>query len=321
MDDMNVFERQLADESLRIVGPSRPVNDAAIFTAITTTQSPKWRFQSVLSATKLVAAVVIVALSGGFVLTSTLRQGPDDGQELSAAATAPAVSVSPMPTDGSAVDRHTLVVNGVTLSIEARTGPHPEDLPLLEGGEGHPTIADDVYPPWWQGPDDLKDGLYISRDTSGSQAAEAMMLWTTFPGSQLARPCLLDPSAGASPADLADAVATAPGTKLVSGPVDATVGGHAAQLVVVTVAPDAFLEEVSGGARTRTMGCSPGYFFGWEAVDGGAFWQETLPGDTIKVWIVAVDGRLLFIEAATHPEAGAAVAQEIDDIIGSVRFE
>ena len=74
MDDMKVFERQIADESLRIVGPSRPVNEAAIFTAITATQSPKWRFQTMFSATKFVVAGAIVALFGGFLLAGMLTQ-------------------------------------------------------------------------------------------------------------------------------------------------------------------------------------------------------------------------------------------------------
>ena len=52
-------------------------------------------------------------------------------------------------------------------------------------------------------------------------------------------------------ADLATAAATAPGTELVTGPTDVTVGGHAAKHVVLTVRED--------------LGCDPGYFFTWQA--------------------------------------------------------
>jgi len=38
------------------MGPVRPVDDLTIFTTITTTQSPKWRFQSMFNATKFVVA-------------------------------------------------------------------------------------------------------------------------------------------------------------------------------------------------------------------------------------------------------------------------
>ena len=72
MDEMDAFDRQLASVVLRRVGPSAPVDDAAIFSAITATQSPKWRFQSMFSATKFVVAGAIVALFGGFLL-----RGPD----------------------------------------------------------------------------------------------------------------------------------------------------------------------------------------------------------------------------------------------------
>jgi len=318
---MDAFDRLIAKEVVHASAPPRPVDDAAIFTAVTAAQSHPWKLRSVFSAARFVVAGAIVALFGGFLVTSALLRGPDDGQDRGAAAPASAAVVSLTPTDGTAEERHKLIIDGIVLSIAARTGPTQEELPVLQGGEGHTTIGDYAHPPYWQIPDDLNDGLYISRDTYGSQAAEAMILWTTFPGSGHARPCLLDPSAGPSLADLADEVATAPGTKFVSGPADVTVGGRAAKHVVVTVALDAFLAEVSGGARTRTLGCDPGYFFGWEADDAGAFWQETLPGDSIGVWIVDVDGMLLFIEAITHTEAGPAVEQEIEDIIDSIRFE
>ena len=243
-------------------------------------------------------AGAIVALFGGFLLSGVLTQEPSQGSP-GVGASSPSASPQALPASArpDSIDRRSLAVAGVPLSF---------DRPASSGE------------PWQWAP--LKDDLYISRDTSGSQAAEAMILWTAFPGSQHARPCLLDPSAS-STRELAASVATAAGTELVSGPADVTVGGRAAKQVVVKVAPDAFLEEVTGGARTGTVGCNPGYFFGWEADDTGAFWQETLPGDTIKVWVVGIAGEMLFIEAATHPEAGAAVQQEIDGIIDSIRFE
>ena len=74
MDDMNAFERQVAGAMSRSGGPVRPVDDLAIFTAIATQQSPKWRFQSTFSAAKFVVAGVIVALFGGFLLTGVLTQ-------------------------------------------------------------------------------------------------------------------------------------------------------------------------------------------------------------------------------------------------------
>ena len=91
MDDMNAFERQVAGEVIRAAGPARPVDAAAVFAAIpAATRSPKWRFQSLFSATKFVVAGAILALFGGFLLSGVMTQ-PSDQQP-------PAVGV---PTAGS----------------------------------------------------------------------------------------------------------------------------------------------------------------------------------------------------------------------------
>jgi len=86
MSDMTAFERQLSGEITGLMGPEHPVDDAAVFAAITTIQSPKWRFQSMFSATKFVVVGVIVALFGGFLLSGVLTSPEDE--------TMPAVGVS-----------------------------------------------------------------------------------------------------------------------------------------------------------------------------------------------------------------------------------
>jgi hypothetical protein len=98
MDDMNAFERQVAGEFVRRAGPVRPVNAAAIFTAITATRSPKWRFQSMFSATKFVIAGAILALFGGFLLSGVLTQQPSD-EPLPPAAASASATAQAEPTD------------------------------------------------------------------------------------------------------------------------------------------------------------------------------------------------------------------------------
>jgi hypothetical protein len=152
--------------------------------------------------------------------------------------------------------------------------------------------------------------LYISKSTVGPQGAEAVIFWTSFPDGAYAYPCahLLLPGHPTRPsaADLAAAVSTARGTELIAGPSDVTVGGRAAKHVVLTVLED--------------VGCRPGYFFGWQQHWEGAFWAETEPGDTIRVWIVDVDGTRLFIEAETTKQAGSDLEQELQQIVESIRF-
>jgi hypothetical protein len=78
------------------VGLMPPVDDAPILTAIGTTQSPKWRFQTMFSATKFIVAGAIVALVGGFLLTGPLSQRSSDGRQPAAATTtAPSAQASP----------------------------------------------------------------------------------------------------------------------------------------------------------------------------------------------------------------------------------
>ena len=152
---------------------------------------------------------------------------------------------------------------------------------------------------------------YITRDSRGSDGAEALIHWTNVDGGGpiLGEPChyLRTQRAGPSAADLAAVVAAAPGTDLIRGPSEATLGGLAAQHVTLTVRDD--------------LGCDPGFFFTYPTVYGGASWRETVPGDTIRVWIIDVAGDLLFITGETHANASAGLEKDVDEIIQSIRFE
>ena len=56
--------------------PARPTLDTP--SAVLDAASPKWRFQSMFSATKFVVAGAIVALFGGFLLAGVLTQPSDE---------------------------------------------------------------------------------------------------------------------------------------------------------------------------------------------------------------------------------------------------
>ena len=150
--------------------------------------------------------------------------------------------------------------------------------------------------------------ISINKSIVGPQGAEAIIFWTSFPDGDYADPCarLLSPPVGSSAADLAAAVSTAPGTELLTGPSNVTVGGRPAKHVALTV--------------RENVGCDPGFFYTWRDVYGGALWPTTGVGDTIRVWIVDVDGTRLFIEAETtkasrpRPQAGSPADRRIDQV-------
>ncbi len=163
---------------------------------------------------------------------------------------------------------------------------------------------------------------HIAKSIVGPQGAEAKLFWTAFTPTAAAEadecaylrskqlPLEVNrPSPPVSPAmaDLAAAVSTVPGTELVAGPTEATVGGLPAEYIEFIVRDD--------------VGCDPGFFFTYPIVWGGPLWPETVPGDTIRVWIVDLGRARFFIEGATHEAAGPELDLELHQMVDSIQFE
>lgn len=91
MDDMNAFERQVADEVVRASAPPSPVDVAAVFAAATS-RRPRWNLPWLFGATRFVAAGIVVALFGGLLLAGILATPRAD--ELAPAAVTPSPSAS-----------------------------------------------------------------------------------------------------------------------------------------------------------------------------------------------------------------------------------
>jgi len=235
----------------------------------------------------LAAAPVVVAV---VVLMVLAVASGDDADRQSRPAGAPPSQQAGRFSEDSRVVRHAVTEGGVRFSFSVPT----------VGWERFSSISTDRSA---GGP------ISINKSIVGPQGAEAIIFWTSFPDGDYADPCarLLSPPVGSSAADLAAAVSTAPGTRLVSGPSSVTLGGRPAEHVVVTV--------------RENVGCDPGFFYAWTDVDGGALWPTTRVGDTISVWIVDVDGTRLFIEAETTKQAVGALEQEVQQIVESISFE
>lgn len=163
----------------------------------------------------------------------------------------------------------------------------------------------EVTAPGWE----TYEGFLISKSTHGPQGAEAVIFFAAYPDGEKADPCgdslwPPPPSIGG----IAAAAVDTPGVELVSGPTAVMVGGRNAMHVAFTVQED--------------VGCDPGFFYNWKAQNWGALWVSSQLGDTIDIWIVDVDGTILFIGGETHPdEFSGGVVDEIQLIVASIRFE
>ncbi len=189
------------------------------------------------------------------------------------------IDIAPPPFEQDQGLRYSMTVDGIPLSLSVPTGG-------------------------WE----RVGGTSINKSVRGPQRAEGMIYWTTFPDAVDTYTCArqLKPSIGPSTADLAAAVANAPGTQLIAGPADVRLDGRATKYIVLAVRED--------------RGCDPGFFFTWRDRQGGAMWSATEPGDTIRVWIVDLDGTRLFIAGGTKPDAGPELEQEIEQIVRSIWF-
>jgi hypothetical protein len=239
------------------------------------------------------AAVVVVAIIGINLLPA--RGGVGGGPALSPSPTLlptptptpkPSPSASPAafpPAGALAIGRHSMTRGGVPLSIDVPTsGWHSEQ------------------------------GSFIEKDPIATPDGVSFLFWDPSPKGVFADPCaqVPGPVVGPSTADLAAAVSTLPGTDLVSGPSDVTVGGRPAKSVVITVPED--------------VGCTAGEqgFHLWFAdLSNGEARYATALGETVRVWIVDVNGTRLFIEGESYKGAGPEVDGEIQRMIASIQFE
>jgi len=155
--------------------------------------------------------------------------------------------------------------------------------------------------------------ILVGESSWGSQGAEAVFFWAAFPEGGRAEPCanLLRRPVGPSASHLVSAMTRTPGIEVADGPVKVTLGGRPA----IHVALRAFLD----------LGCDPGFFFTWQPRGRtgecwGACWLESSKGDEIGVWVVEGGGRRLVFEAITGVQAEPAAAQEIRQMVESIRF-
>jgi hypothetical protein len=133
------------------------------------------------------------------------------------------------------------------------------------------------------------------------------IFWNSAPDGIFTDPCTQKegPPVGSSAVDLADAAASVPGT-VATGPTDVTVGAYPAKLVVVNI------PEVAACTAEN-------FYLWWDRQLTGRYASEL--GSTIKVWIVDVNGTIIWIDGEIGKDASPEVGQEIQQIIDSIQFE
>ena len=250
------------------------------------------------------AAVVVVAIIGINVLPrsdgvtvggppvspSSPESAPPSPSAVPSLRPEPTIIAGAFPDEGElSTGRHTLRQNGINFSIEVTT-------------EGWESSGVAVAP----------DGGSMLKDIRGSDAGIWMLFWSI--DGVYSDPCGSVPGPRLSPsaADLADAVASLPGTELVAGPSDVIVGGRPAKHVVIAIPED--------------IPCGPSQFLLWyddvRCADANlcSRWASTI-NEVLRVWIIELDGTHIWIEAETYRGAGPEIEQEIQQIIDSIQFE
>lgn len=257
---------------------------------------PAWRFTDMNNIAKVLiaaAAVVVVAVVGINLLPARDGVGgvpavsPSPSPSPSpAAAPSPSPAAAFPPVGPLAIGTHTAVRDGVPLSFVVPSSGWTSEEP------GNAIAKGEIEQP---------DGSTI-------------VFWPSAPENVYSDPCAhtpLSPPPGASPAGLAAAVAAIPGTDLVTGPSSVTIDGRPAQHVVLTIRED--------------IDCDPRDAYLWYdesagGATGGWRWAQAL-GTTIMVWIIDVDGKLIWIDGDTYKGAGPEPEEEIRQLVDSIRFE
>jgi hypothetical protein len=253
---------------------------------------PAWRIATVNMYAKVAiaaTAVVVVTAVGMNLLQSTTGVG--GGTAASPPPSPLPSNLSPSPGDAFpaagelTIGRHSMTREGVRFSI-------------------------DVATPGWRS----QQGFEFIKGTEGKSDGAGLLFWGATPDNVYADPCKhtpLTPAAGPGIASLATAVSRIPGTKLVGGPTDLMVDGQPVKRTVITVPADV---ECTGTVKL--------WYDNGMGVDAGRF--PTVLPSTMRVWMIDVDGTIIWIDGETYDtyeHASPGLEREMQQMIDSIVFE
>ena len=209
-------------------------------------------------------------------------------------------------------------------SNPSSTAPTPVSTTLPRSAAGP------IFPYAWG---ESFGGFRLQKSATGPQDAEAILYWVDYPADEDVTACgpigdlagfvtalaaghdippdqaaLTDPDFSLFNT-VSDLVATYPGLRLISEPVDVSVDGHPGRHLSLVIEAD--------------RGCDPGYFFNWRSEHIGAMWHNTSVGDTMDVWIVDTTGQddsVLLMVGLADPEF-PTLRDEIVELVSSVTLQ
>ena len=239
------------------------------------------------------AAVLVVAVIGMTML-------PAGGRVGGGPAATPTLQ-TPTPTTPTPQPSPPSPAADFPLNGDLAIGPHS----MVR--EGVPFSMSVVAPGWVS-----QQGFEFVNGPVGAPDGASFIFWGETPDNVYGDPCAhtpLAPAAGPGIANLASAVSRIPGTQLVSGPSDVTVGGRLAKRIVIAIPED--------------IDCSAASFKLWYDDGMGPAsgrWPTVLPS-TMSIWIIDVDGMLVWIDVETYKNTSPALEGEMQQMIDSIEFE
>lgn len=149
----------------------------------------------------------------------------------------------------------------------------------------------------------------IDKEVGLAPTGASFILWEDDADGIFSDPCngVRAPAVGPSAADLAAGIAAVPGTELASGPTAVTLGGQPGQQVAITIPDD--------------IPCPANDFYLWYDETKPVSRYATATGETIRVWIIDVDGVRVQLDGETFEGAGPEVGRELQSIVESIEFD
>jgi hypothetical protein len=273
---------------------------------------PLGRALAPLTAVALVAVLVIVLFPfrGGQGTLPTTTPSPSPSPSGSAV---PSPSGATTPGGGSRTPTQPPSLEPIGPSAAAF---FPEDGPLPPGRtyftRAGVSFSLDLPSDGWVS----RQGFELAKGTLGQPGAIDMIFWDPSPTGFYADACAhspLDraatPPTGSRLDETAALVAAAPGSLATppprAEPVATTIGGRPARQITVPI--------------SDPLPCRDEML--WFAGDPASGRYPFAPGSTIRVWIVDVDGTLVWIDTETYRDAPSQVVDELQRVVSSIAFQ